>query len=118
MDHLYISFCGSFIPIPPFQRVRLGAISNILPHIPLLDKVGYLFFKLKIIFSVMPVISVKLTILIFISLSGINLDFSRPFDEFFVFDLSEHLGDEGVEVRQYQVGMVRWSVRAPVVSPP
>ena len=64
-----------------------------LPQIPILDKVGYLFLQLKTILGVMSIVLVELTVLVSVSLLGINFDFSRPLDEFFVLDFSEYLGD-------------------------
>ena len=45
----------------------------------------------------MPLISVELTIFVLIPFPMIGLDFFRPFDEFLVLDLREHLGDGSVE---------------------
>ena len=56
----------------------------------------------------MAVIPVELTVLIFVSLSGISLDFSRPLNEIFVLNLYKHLGNEGIKRWQYQVGLARW----------
>ena len=49
----------------------------------------------------MPVISVELIVLVLISLVGVSLDFTRSFDEFFVFDLREHLANRSVEGWRY-----------------
>ena len=64
----------------------------------------------------MPVISIEFTIFVLISFSRIDLNFSRPFDEFFVLDLREHLGNESVERGQYQLRAARWSTRMPIVG--
>ena len=40
----------------------------------------------------MLVFSVKLTILIIVSLVGVSFDFTRPLDKLFMFHLREHLG--------------------------
>ena len=50
---------------------------------------------MKTIFNIVFVISVEFTIFIF---SGINLDFSKPFDKFLMLDLREHLDDGSVEM--------------------
>ena len=93
MNHLYISCRGSVVPIPLFWRVRLQISS--------LNEVGYLLFQLKTVFTVVPVFSVKLTILIIVSLVGVSFDFTRPLDKLFMFHLREHLGDGGIEWWQY-----------------
>ena len=80
MDHLYISCYGFVISKSHFWRVRLWAISNILSYIPLFDEIDYLLFELKTIFSVVPMISVELTILVLVSLAGVSFDFTRPLD--------------------------------------
>ena len=64
----------------------------------------------------MPVISVELTIFIFVPFMGINLDFSRLLDEFFVLDLYEYLGNESVEGWQYQFRAAWWSAWASIVG--
>ena len=67
----------------------------------LFDEIGYFFFELKTIFNVIPMILVELIVLVLVSLMEVSLDFTRPLDEFFMFDLCEHLGDGDVEGRQY-----------------
>ena len=46
----------------------------------------------------MSMVSVELIVLIFVSFYGINFDFSKPLDEFFVLDFREYLGDENVKM--------------------
>ena len=116
MDYLYIASHGLVVPISPFRRIRLLEISNILPQISLLNEVNYLFFQLKTIFSVVPVISMELTVLVIVSFAGIGFDFSRPLDEFFMLDLREHLGDGSIERWQNQLRATRWSVRASITG--
>ena len=55
-----------------------------------------MFFQLETILGVVSMVSVELTILVFVSLSGISFDFSKPLDEFLVLDFHEYLGDGGV----------------------
>ena len=52
-----------------------------------------MLFQLKIVLSVVPMVKVELTVLVFVSLSGVNFDFSRPFDKILVFDFCKHLGN-------------------------
>ena len=56
-----------------------------------------MLFQLKIVLSVVPMVKVELTVLVFVSLSGVNFDFSRPFDKILVFDFCKHLGNWSVE---------------------
>ncbi|GFZ09795.1 hypothetical protein Acr_21g0003940 [Actinidia rufa] len=107
MDYLYIASCGLVVPTSPFWKIKLLAISNILPQISLLDEVNYLFFQLKIIFNIVPVISLELTVLVLISFAGIGFDFFRPLDEFFMLDLREHLDDRSIERWQNQLRVTR-----------
>ncbi|GFZ09096.1 hypothetical protein Acr_20g0009040 [Actinidia rufa] len=67
-------------------------------------QVSYLLLHLEAVVSVVPVVSVELTILVLVSLTGVDLDLFRPFYKFFVFNLHEYLGYRSVERRQYQVG--------------
>ena len=58
----------------------------------------------------MVVISVEFTIFIFVSLSGVGLDFFRPLDEFFVLNLCKHLGNgalRGGKTRSGRQGSVK-----------
>ena len=64
----------------------------------------------------MAVILVELTIFVFVSLSGVGLDFSRPLNEFFELNLCQHLGDGRIEGHKYEVRSARWSSRAFVVD--
>ena len=45
----------------------------------------------------MVVVSMELTILVFVSLSRVSFDFFRPLNELFVLNLHEHLSDGSVE---------------------
>ena len=97
MDHLYVSCSGPIIVVPPFWRARWWAISNILPQVSSIDKIGYLLFQLKIVFSVGPMFSMEFTILVLVSLSRIGFDLPMPLNKFFVLHLCEYLGNESVE---------------------
>ena len=91
------------------------AICNVLSKISLFDKVNYLFFQLKVILGVVSMVSVELTILVFISLSGINFDFSRPLNEFLMLDFHEYLGDGGIKRGECQLWMANWCTRGPII---
>ena len=99
MNHLDISCCWSIVIISSIRRVWIRAINNILPQISPFDQVGYLFLQLETILSVMPMVLVKLTILILVSLEGVGLDFPWPFYEFFIFHLHEYLDDMSIKGR-------------------
>ena len=99
MDHLYIACHGSVVSIPPIRRVGLWAISNILLQIPPLNYVSYLFFYLEIILNIVPVVSMKFIIFIFVFLIRVGLYFLGPLYEFFVLNLCDHLGDGNVKGR-------------------
>ena len=45
----------------------------------------------------MTVISVELTKLVFVSFSGVILDFFKPLNELFMLNLRKHLGNGSVE---------------------
>ena len=45
----------------------------------------------------MPMISVKLAILIFVTLEVVSLDFPWSFHKHFIFDLHKHLSYRGIE---------------------
>ena len=62
-----------------------------------LDQIGYLLLKLKTILSVVPIVSIKLAILIFISLIGAGLDFFRALHKLLIFYFHEHLGYGSIE---------------------
>ena len=72
-------------------------INNVLSQISFFDKVSFLFIQLKASFGVMSMLSMELAILISVSLLDISFDFSRPLDEFLVFDLCEYLSDGGIK---------------------
>ena len=60
----------------------------------------------------MAVVSMELTIFVFVFvfLSEVSLDFSKPLNEFFVLNLRKHLGNasvEGCNTRSGQQGEVR-----------
>ena len=98
---MYISYCGSIVSIPFFWRVGLQSINNILSQISILNKIGYLLLKLKAVLHVVPMVSVKLAVFVFVSLLGFSLDFPRPIYKFFVFDLHEYLEYWSFEGWQY-----------------
>ena len=77
----------------------MGEIIYEISQIPSLDKVGYLLIQLEIIFSIVPMVSMKLVILIFVPLEGFDLDFPRPLHKHFVFDLHKHLSYRSIERR-------------------
>ena len=89
---------------------------NILFQISLLDKVGYLFLQLKIIFDVMSMVSVELIVLASVSFSEISFDFFRSLNEFLVLDFREYLGDGSIERGKYQFRATRWCTRMPIVG--
>ena len=64
----------------------------------------------------MPVVSVELTILVFVSLSGVSLDFFGPLDKFLMFDLCEHVHDVSIEGRENQLWTAWWSTRTPFIG--
>ena len=51
----------------------------------------------------MPVISVELTIFVLVLFFRIGIDFFKPFDEFLMLYLCEHLGDGTIARGQYQL---------------
>ena len=49
----------------------------------------------------------EIEIFLFISFSGVSLNFFRPLYDFFVLNLRKHLGNGSVKCWQYQVGPAR-----------
>ena len=59
---------------------------------------------------------VKLAILVFISLIGVDLDLCRPFYELLVLYFCEYLGNGSIQGWQYQFKSTRWHARTFVIS--
>ena len=97
MDRLYIARSWSVIAEPSFWGVGRWASSDVFPQITPFNEIGNLFFQLKTVLSVVSVVPVEFTIFVPISLLGVSLDLPRPFDEFFMFNFREYLGNGGVE---------------------
>ena len=74
MNSLDITYGQSVVAISYIRQVRMWMISNILSQISSFDLIGYLIFKLEIIFSIVPMVPVKLAILVHVPLVGIGLD--------------------------------------------
>ena len=55
----------------------------------------------------MPIVSVELTIFVFIFLPWVSLDFAQSFHKFLVLDPHEYLGNKSIKRWQYQVEVAR-----------
>ena len=99
MDCQDIPYYRPVVAISSISRVWLWAISYKLSQIPSFDKVDYLFLQLEIIFSIVPLVFVKLAILVFVPLEEVGLDFARSLHKLFIFDLHELLSYGSIERR-------------------
>ena len=98
MDCLDILDVGLLLPYLLSSESDHGRSTTNFLRYPLLI-VGYLLLQLEAIISIVPMVSVKFAILIFVPLEGLGLDFLRPLHKLFIFDLHEHLSYRSIERR-------------------